>query len=314
MRRMSAKSVPELSITLVVWNALPRLRDCLDSIAPDVAAGFAEVIAADNASPDESANTVEKVIPGANVISMDENCGFAGGVNRTWPHVQGRYWLLLNPDTIVPPGGLRAFVAWMDNHPEIGIASPALADADGEHVRPTGHPVPSAALVLAEALRIHKLFPRDLRARVFQGPYWTGGDNLNAGWVPGTAMIVRREAAERVGLPDEHFFLYGEDIDWCWRMRRAGWRVGYCSSVVVRHAESDTNLREYGQRDTLLRIARTELDAVRRARGSLRASLYGAALVFALGLESIHPGRSRAGREHTRMLLKAWAAALTRHR
>src|SRR4051812_13186248 len=129
MRRMSAKPAPDLSITLVVWNALPRLRDCLDSIAPDVADGFAELIAADNASPDESADTVAAAIPGANVIRMDENRGFAGGVNRTWPHVHGRYWLLLNPDTVVPPGGLRAFVAWMDDHPEIGIASTALANA-----------------------------------------------------------------------------------------------------------------------------------------------------------------------------------------
>jgi N-acetylglucosaminyl-diphospho-decaprenol L-rhamnosyltransferase len=303
-------STPELSITLVVWNALPRLEDCLESISEDVIAGFAEVIAADNASPDRSVDAVEAAFPEATVIRMESNLGFAGGVNRTWPHIRGRYWMLLNPDTLVPPGGLRELVAWMDSHPDVAIASPALADAEGGDVRATAHALPSAALVIAELLRLHKLLPRDIRGRVFQGPYWTGGDNLGGGWVPGTAMIVRREAAEQVGLPDEHFFLYGEDIDWCWRMRRAGWRVGYCSQVVVRHAESDTNLREYGSSDTLLRIARTELEAVRRARGTLRARLYGGALVVALGVESIHPRRTRDAREHTRALFRAWRTAL----
>jgi GT2 family glycosyltransferase len=303
-------STPELSITLVVWNALPRLLECLESISADVVAGFAEVIAADNASPDASADAVSAAFPDATVIRMESNLGFAGGVNRTWPHVGGRYWMLLNPDTVVPPGGLRELVAWMDSHPEVAIASPALADADGDDVRPTAHALPSAALVIAELLRLHKLLPRNVRGRVFQGPYWTGGDNLDGGWVPGTAMIVRREAADRVGLPDEHFFLYGEDIDWCWRMRRAGWRVGYCSRVVVRHAESDTNLREYGSSDTLLRMARTELEAVRRGRGRLRARLYAATLVVALGAESVHPRRPPAARELTRAHLRAWRDAM----
>jgi GT2 family glycosyltransferase len=310
MSSQTTTQPPALSITLVVWNALPRLDDCLDSIADDVASGFAEVLAADNASPDASADAVIAVFPDATVIRMESNVGFAGGVNRTWPHVRGRYWMLLNPDAIVPPGALRQLVAWMDDHPQIAIASPALADEDGGHVRAAAHPLPSTVLVLAELLRLHKLLPSRTRARVFQGAYSADGDNLDAGWVPGTAMIVRREAAEQVGLPDEHFFLYGEDIDWCWRMRRAGWSVGSCGGVVVRHAESSTTFREYGSENTMRRIAKTELEAVRRARGGLRARLYGAALVLALGIESMDPRRTAEARRQTRVLSKAWMAAL----
>jgi len=303
---------PGLSITLVVWNALPLLRQCLRSIEPEVASGFAQVIAVDNASPDDSAGVVEAAVPDATIVHCEKNLGFAGGVGRSWPQVRGRYWMLLNPDATCPPGSLRKLVAWMDDHPDVAIASPALAAADGRDERPVGRALPSASLVFAEALRLHKLLPRSVRARTFQGPYWTGGDNLGAGWVPGTAMITRPEAVRQVGLPDESFFIYGEDIEWCWRMRRAGWRVACSSGVVIRHRESDTNLREYGHDETLLRMAQTELEAVRRGRGRLRARLYAAALVLAFGLESIHPRRPRQARERSRRSFRAWRSTALR--
>jgi GT2 family glycosyltransferase len=302
-----------VSITLLVWNALPSLRDCLRSIEPEVVDGFAEVIAVDNASPDESVEVVEALLPQARVIRTDANLGFGGGVNRSWPHVRGEYWMLLNPDATFARGALRELVTWMDEHPDVGVASAAIADIDGTNERPAARALPSAGLVIAELLRLHKLLPLRVRGRIFQGRYWTGGDNLEAGWVPGTAMIVRRKAAEQVGLPDPSFFLYGEDIDWCWRMHRAGWRVGYCSGVVVRHAESATTIRSYGRDDTLLRMARTELEAVRRGRGTLRAYAYAAAMLLALGVEAVHPRRPEEARERSGATLRAWrTAAFTR--
>jgi GT2 family glycosyltransferase len=199
----------------------------------------------------------------------------------------------------------------MDAHPGVAIASPALADADGGNARAAVHALPSAARVVAELLRLHKLLPARRRAQLLQGAYWpVREDSVDVGWVPGTAMIIRREAAEQVGLPDEDFFLYGEDIDWCWRMHKAGWRIGYCGSVVVRHAESDTTNREYGASNTQLRIAKTELEATRRGRGRARAALYGAAVVLALAAESLNPRRTSDARRRTRALSKAWATAL----
>jgi GT2 family glycosyltransferase len=164
-------------------------------------------------------------------------------------------------------------------------------------------------LVVAEMLRLHKLLPARLRGRIFLGPYWTGGDTTDADWVPGTAIIARREAVEQAGGPDPSFFLYGEDIEWCWRMRRAGWAIGYCSGVVVRHEGSASNLRTYGRSDTLLRMARTEIEAVRRARGGLRARLYGAAMGMACAIESIQPRRSTDVRARNRAALRVWGTA-----
>jgi GT2 family glycosyltransferase len=306
---VSGQSSPALTVTIVLYNSEPLLARCLEAIRPDVESGFAELVAVDTASPDESAAVLVREAPNAKVVRADRNLGFAGGANLAWPCARGRYWMLLNPDATVGPGGLPELVAWMNEHPEVAIASPAIADADGGNRRSGARALPSASLVMAELFRIHKLLPRRLRARIFQGPYWTGGDNLDAGWVPGTAMMVRREAAERVGLLDESFFLYGEDIDWCWRMRRAGWRVGYSSEVVVRHEESAASLRSYERAGTLLRMARMELEAVRRARGKLRARAYAAALVLDLGVEAIHPRRPQRARERSSAWFHAWRTA-----
>jgi N-acetylglucosaminyl-diphospho-decaprenol L-rhamnosyltransferase len=306
---VSGDPSPAVSVTIVLYNSEPLLPFCVEAIRPELESGFAELLAVDNASPDDSVAVLAKEAPTANVVRADRNLGFAGGANLAWPCVQGRYWMLLNPDATLAPGGLRRLVAWMDEHRDVGIASPAIADKDGGNRRSAAYALPSASLVMAEFFRLHKLLPRRLRARVFQGHYWTGGDNLNAGWVPGTAMIVRREAAERVGLLDGSFFLYGEDIDWCWRMRRAGWRVGYCAEEVVCHDESAASLRSYGRAGTLLRMARMELEAVRRARGNLRARAYAAALVLALGAEAIHPRRARQARARSSAWFRAWVTA-----
>ena len=306
---MSAQSSPTVTVTIVLYNSERVLSSCLDAIRPELESGFAELVAVDNASPDDSVEVVTQGAPHAEVVGADRNLGFAGGANLAWPYVRGRYWMLLNPDAVIAPDGLRTLVAWMDEHRDVGVASPAIADANGGNRRSASHALPSAILVMAELLRLHKLLPQGLRARVFQGPYWTAGDNLDAGWVPGTAMVVRRQATESVGLLDDSYFLYGEDIDWCWRMREAGWRIGYCSEVVVRHEESVASIRSYGQAGTLLRMARMELQAVRRARGALHARAYAAALALALGIETVHPRRSQGERERSRAWFHAWRTA-----
>jgi GT2 family glycosyltransferase len=191
----------------------------------------------------------------------------------------------------------------------VAVASPALADPDGSGQRAPVHQLPSASLILAQMFRLHKLLPTRTRGRIFQGPYWPGGDTTDAGWVHGTAMIARRSAVEQVGLLDDSFFLYGEDIDWCWRMRRAGWRIGYCAGTVVRHEGSASSLREYGGEETLRRIAQTDLEAVRRHRGRFRAWVYAWSMRMSLTLEALHPRRSPDTRAWNRAWRQAWRDA-----
>lgn len=303
-------TTPDVTVTIVLYRSEAVVGGAIESILPSLQNETAELVAVDNASGDRSAAKVKAGHPQARIVRSDRNRGFAGGANLAWPAARGRYWLLLNPDARLSSGGIETLVRWMNSHPDMAIASPFLADPAGNDVRAPGRPLPSAGLVLLELLRLHRLLPRALRSRIFQGPYWIGGDQLECGWVPGTAMIIRREAVEQAGLLDERFFLYGEDIEWCWRMRRAGWKVGACASVIAEHEEFHASSQRYGEAETLRRIASTETEVVRRGRGHFGAAAYAALTTISLGLESVHPGRTADARSNAKAWRRAWVSAV----
>ena len=125
----------------------------------------------------------------------------------------------------------------MDAHPGLAVASPDIVNVNGHWEEP-GRALPSVGRTLLRLLRLHRLLPAGVRRRVFRGGYLTRGDQLNVGWVPGTAMIVRPAAVSEVGRMREELFMYGEDLEWCWRMRRAAWGIGVCSSTTFVHDTS----------------------------------------------------------------------------
>lgn len=298
--------LPVVTVTIVLHNSEHGLTACIDAIRPELDDGFAELVAVDNASPDGSVELLRHSAPGAEVIDAGHNRGFACGANLAWPRVRGRYWMLLNPDVVLDPGGLRVLAEWMDARPSVGLASAELSEAHGGGLPSAGRAVPAAWRPLLEASRLHRLLPRELRARLLRGAYWTGGDQLDAGWVPGTAVIVRREAIDSAGLLDEQFFLYGEDIEWCGRMRAAGWAVGVCSSVNARHDESASARETFGVNETDARMIAGEIRAVRMLHGDSYARRYARAIALALKLEAIAPGRSREQRERIRKAAHNW--------
>jgi N-acetylglucosaminyl-diphospho-decaprenol L-rhamnosyltransferase len=306
---MASPPSPIVSVTIVLHNSERELGRCLAAIRASLASGFAELIAVDNASPDGSASTVEGALPDATIIRSRENRGFAAGANLAWPHVRGRFWLLLNPDAELHEGGIERLAAWMDAHPQLGAASAELADPAGSGPPSTGRALPSPWRAVFEASRLHLLLPADVRGRVLRGAYWRGGDQHDAGWVPATALLVRREAVDSAGLLDERFFLYGEDIEWCWRMRRAGWKIGVCSTVRARHGEGGSALRTFDHEAVRRRMAEGEVEAVRTVRGDRYARVYARANALALGIESRHPGRSAERRRSARSAARAWHRA-----
>jgi N-acetylglucosaminyl-diphospho-decaprenol L-rhamnosyltransferase len=307
---MAPSLSPTVSVTIVLHNSERELERCLEAIRPEVETGFAELIAVDNASPDDSAGAVARALPAARIIRSAENLGFAAGANLAWPYVRGRYWLLLNPDTELDEGGIGSLAAWMDSHLSIGVASPELAAPDGSGPPSAGRALPSVWRPLLEASRLHRLMPREVRGRCLRGAYWTGGDQLDAGWVPATAAIARHAAVEDAGLLDESFFMYGEDIEWCWRMQGAGWSVGVCGSVTARHRQSRSALRSFGTDEARLMLARGDMRAVRAIRGPIHTALYMLVTALALRIESLHPRRSAEWRVHVRDFSKAWWKAL----
>jgi N-acetylglucosaminyl-diphospho-decaprenol L-rhamnosyltransferase len=306
---MADEPVATVSVTIVLHNSERELARCLSAVRPEIESGFAELIAVDNASPDQSVAVVERQLPGSMIVRSPENRGFAAGANMAWPHVNGRYWLLLNPDAELEKGGIRALARWMDQHPAIGAASAELTDELGASSCSAGRSLPSPGRALFEASRLHRLLPAGLRGRILRGTYWRGGDQLDAGWVPGTAMIVRRTAVETVGLLDERFFLYGEDIDWCWRMRQRGWSIGVCSGVRARHREASSSGRTFSAEEFHQRMICGEIEAVRKARGGRYAGFYARAVALGLKLESLHPGREPQRRERAGAAARLWRRA-----
>jgi N-acetylglucosaminyl-diphospho-decaprenol L-rhamnosyltransferase len=295
--------LPTVSITTVLYNSVNCLRDCFSSVESDVESGLAELMTVDNASPDNSAEIVKKEFPFAQLIVSKENRGFAGGCNLAWPQIKGRYWLLLNPDTIVPPDGLENLVKWMDSHPEIGAASPDILNSDSSSAFP-GRRFPSILLTLLEMSRLHLLLPQKLRGKIFRGNYWTGYDQTDADWVPGTAIIVRREAVEQAGLLSEELFMYGEDIEWCWRIKKSGWKIGVCNDVKIFHSGSSSAIQTWGNTETNKRMQYATYKAIKMMRGNFYSYILLLIDSMAQLIESYHPFRPPKQKEQAKIHLQ----------
>ena len=300
---------PELSIVIVLYNSASALGACLRSIHGDATSGWAEVILVDNASPDDSVQVGREVLPEAAIIRCDANLGFAAGANVGLRAARGRYVLLLNPDVVVPPDTLRGLVSWMDAHPDIAAASPRLIGSDGAAASP-GRALPSIWRGLLELTRLHRLLPGRLRAALLQGPYWGAGDQLNAGWVPGTAMIVRRSTLAAAGLLLEAFFMYGEDIEWCHRIRRSAGRIGVCSELGVIHDWGSSSKLSWGQAEAERRVIAGIAAACAVMYGPAHARAIATVNALAALSEAVAPGRTSAQRRVALATARNWAACL----
>jgi GT2 family glycosyltransferase len=295
---------------VVVYNSDHSLRRCLSSVSHLARGGFAQLIVVDNASPDQSSRMATDEFPEATLLQSETNRGFAGGCNLAWPRVQGRYWLLLNPDVSVPAGGLEGLVEWMDAHPQLGAASPELVDEAGNPAC-AARRFQSVSRTLLEMSRLHLLLPRRRRAELFLGSYWKGDrDHLDVDFVPGAAMIVRREAVEAAGLLSESLPMYGEDTEWCWRIRRAGWRIGVSGALRFRHDEGQSAIRTWGEMERRRRMWLGMYAACVQMRGSLYCRLLMATNALALFIEAVHPRRTQEDRTRARADLRVHVAML----
>lgn len=298
-------AAPDVSITVVAYNSDATLPACLRSVQGAVRSGRAEVIVVDNASPDRSAECVARELPEARLVSAGRNLGFAGGHNLAWRHARGRYWLLLNPDVIVPEGGLDALLDWADAHPRVGALSPELVDDEGR-VTGAARRFHTIGRGLLELSRLHLLLPSSTRARLLLGGYWRGpGDRLDADWVPATAVLVRREAVEAAGGLAEDLPFYAEDTEWCARIGRAGFGIAVCGSVRFLHRESESARRTFGRDERDLRLWYGIYAGVERRRGRTYTRALRVVDLARTAVEAWHPLRPPAHRAQARRDLAA---------
>jgi N-acetylglucosaminyl-diphospho-decaprenol L-rhamnosyltransferase len=216
---------PDVSVVVVTFNALPWLEQCLDSVRGH------DVVVVDHGSTD---GTVELArTRGVRVIEQ-ENKGMGGGNNAGMRATDGRYYLLLNSDAWVRAGGVQKLVEFADAHPEVAVVGPKLLNPDGSLQRSV-RGEPTLWRLATEYLYIRKLAPRSRRLNpLYRGDF--AHDRVEAvDWLYGPALLVRREAADAVGLFDEDFFMFSEEVDWMTRFRRAGWSVVFFPDAEVVH-------------------------------------------------------------------------------
>ncbi len=234
---MIAEDGIELSIVIVSWNVADLLESCLHSIENNSSeVSNLEAIVVDNASSDNTVERIERSFPWVRLIANRENRGFASANNQALSIVQGKYIMLLNPDTVVSPGCFHKLIGYMERNPWCGMAGPRLVHPDGTTQLTCARRLPTLVSELFLATlpggRVPFIGPY-LRHRLAYPYDYRVTQEVEA--VSGAVMLIRRSTLLDVGPLDGHFFHCGEDIEWCHRVREAGWQVVYVHDAKVAH-------------------------------------------------------------------------------
>ncbi len=234
---------PQVTVVIVSFNTRELLRECLQTVLSQGGVSL-ETIVVDNASRDGSVEMVRQDFPCVRVIASTTNLGFAAANNAAFAQARGRYVALLNSDAFLRPGTLARAVERMDREPEVGLSGALLVGRDGSW-QPSARLFPSLLNDLINLTGLASRFPGSrLFGRVDRS--WADPqEEVDTDWVPGAFSMIRRAALEAVGYFDERFFLYYEEVDLCYRMKAAGYRVAYWPELVVTHigGESSKTLR-----------------------------------------------------------------------
>lgn len=238
----------DLGIVIVNYRTSDLLRECLQSIYESRGDFSYQVCVVDNCSQDGSCAMVGEEFPQVRLIESEINGGYAYANNlglRALGFAQTsdeklsestpRYALLLNPDTLLLPSVLQEMLNFMEAHPEAGVAGPRLVLADGSLDLACRRSFPSPEVSFYRMVGLSKLFPRSRRFGRYNLTYLDPDEVAEVDSVVGAFMLVRAEALKQVGLMDERFFMYGEDLDWAYRIKKAGWKVYYNPQVTVLH-------------------------------------------------------------------------------
>lgn len=236
-------TAPRLSIVIVNYNTRDLLRACLRSVESSQEKPELELFVVDNASTDGSAEMVASEFPWARLVRSDRNGGYAYANNLGLRQCKGEYLLLLNPDTELSPLALRQMTDYMDQHPEAGVVGPKLVRLDGKLDLACRRSFPSPRVSLYRMLGLSRLFPRSRQFGQYNLTYLDPDQPAEVDSVVGAFMMVRAGAVRQVGLLDESFFMYGEDLDWAYRIKARGWKVLYNPAVVVLHHKGAASRR-----------------------------------------------------------------------
>lgn len=241
---MNLSPLPELSVVIVNYNSIEFTLSCLFSLYDSNGNVDTEVIVVDNCSHDDNLNSITAQYPQTRLIINKKNIGFASACNKGLRRANGKFILLLNPDTFLPPDSLRSCINYLTIHEDIGLLSPKLIRPDGSLDWACRRTFPRPNDLILRMLYLDRLFPNSEYFSRYALTYSDPNQATEVDCVSGAFMLARREALNDVGLLDEQFFLYFEDLDWSYRFRLKGWKVLYYPNVKVLHYKRGSTKRD----------------------------------------------------------------------
>jgi N-acetylglucosaminyl-diphospho-decaprenol L-rhamnosyltransferase len=286
----------------VTFNALPWVERCLESVRGH------ETIVVDHGSTDGTVGVVRERFPHVRLLEQ-ENKGLGAGSNAGMRVASGDYFLLLNSDAWAVGDALAALEAFADSHPEAAVVGPRLLNPDGS-LQPSVRGFPTLWRLATEYFFLRKLAPRSRAFNAFYGARFRHDQVREAEFLMGACLLVRRQAADTVGLFDEDFFMFSEETDWCYRFRQAGWKVLFYPGAEFVHVGGATTTQNWGPmyREQL----RGHLRFLAKHRGPREAERARRLLLTSLRLRSLlfHGDRRRTYAEAARWLSRSRAKEL----
>jgi len=213
---------------------------------------------------------VKREFPNVTVLANSENLGFAAANNQGIKKAKGRYILLLNSDTIILNNAIQRTVAFADAHPEAAVVGCRVLNPD-KTLQPTCFMFPSLLNMLLSTTYLYKLFPKSKFFGRERMTWWDRNDTREVDVVTGCFMLVRREAIEKAGLLDERFFMYGEETDWCFRFKQAGWKIMFTPEAEIIHLGGASSRKNASVMS--LQLRGSILQFIRKHRGWLHYTL-----------------------------------------
>lgn len=246
----------DLSIIIVNYNTKDLTIDCIKSVLKHTKKITYEVIIVDNASLDDSIKEISKLrktIKNLKLIENNKNLGFAKANNQGLRRAKGKYSLLLNSDTVIKNNLLHEMIDWMDDHPKVGVSTCALLNKDGS-IQGSGGNFPDLFRVFAWMFFLEDIPLLDRLIKPFhpmhtQSPFYKGEVRFKKAhqkdWITGAFFLIRAKATKRTGFLDEDYFMYGEEMELCFRIKKAGWQVWYLPRWSIIHFGGASSTSEF---------------------------------------------------------------------
>ena len=235
----------DLTVIIVSYNVRHYLRQCLHSVFAAQGSLDLEVFVVDNNSCDGSVSYLQPLFPQVQFIQNTDNRGFSQANNQAIRLATGRYILLLNPDTIVTENTLTDCFNYLEGHPEVGATGTAMYNANGHFAWESRRGVPTPWTSFCKMIGLTSLFPHSRRFGRYYMRYLSRQEANYIEIISGAFMMLRTKALEQVGMLDETFFMYGEDIDLSYRMLLGGWRNAYVPAPILHYKGESTQKSSY---------------------------------------------------------------------